>query len=174
MTLYTADERKAFYFEFGSKLSAGLHSASAVLYSFLVLGGVAWASFAIPNWNAGETTPETLGIYVMGILITVFADALMILIKGGDNNRIEGAIAVAVAILAFTALVAASFFSIRPSKMENSLRMMGEWRAFSNAVLFFLLAFAVTMSLVLTGFDAKLPPNGALDKPVTEVKDNAQ
>ena len=173
MTFYTLDERKAFYFEFGSKLNAGLHSASAVLYSFLVLAGVAWASFAIPNWNAGETTPETLGIYVIGILITVFADALMILIQGGDHNRIERAIAVVVAMCAFTVLVIASFFSIRPTQMENSVRVMGEWRPFSDAVLFLLLAIAVAMSLVLTGFDAKLPPNGALDKPVAEVKDRA-
>ena len=50
---------------------------------------------------------------------------------------------------------------------------MGEWRPLSDTVLFLLLAIAVAMSLVLTGFDAKLPPNGALDKPVAEVKDRA-
>lgn len=170
MSIYTDAEWRSFFSGCVAKFRAGMHSASGILYSVLVLVGVAWASFAIPNLNAGETTPETLGIYVIGILVTVFADALMIYARGGDQNRLEQAIAVAVMSIALILLVIASFFSVKSSHFENSIKVLNGWRCMSNPVLFLLLAISIALSLLLTGFDPELP-NGALDTPIDAVQD---
>lgn len=171
MTLFTPAERSAFFLELILKFRAGVRSRSGLLYSVFVFVGVGWASFAIPAWNGSETTPETLGIYVIGILITVIADGLIILIKGSDENRLEQAIAVAVTIVSIISLVLASVFSTKSSHVEDSARMLEDWRCLANQALVVLLVLATTMSLVLTGFDPKLPPNRALDTPTTDLQD---
>jgi len=171
MAIYTKSEWNAFFTGCGSKFRAGMRSPSGMLYIGLVLGGVAWASFAIPNLNAGETTPETLGIYVIGILVTVIADALMILIKGGDQNPLEQGIAVAVVIIALGALMLASLFSLRSSHFENSTKILHGWRCLADQVLFLLLAISIALTLLITGFDSKLP-NSVIDRPVSAVKDS--
>ena len=171
MVLFTRDEVKAFFDEFGSKLRAGVRSPTGLVYSVFVLGGVGWASFAIPVWNGSVITPETLGIYVVGILVTVMADGLMIWRKGSDENRYEQAIAVSVIVLSVILLFLASLFSTKSSHVEDSKRVLEDWRCLANPALITLLILATTMSLVLTGFDPSPPSIGALDRPTGEIKD---
>ena len=171
MVLFTRGELKAFFGEFGSKLRAGVRSPTGLVYIVFVLGGVGWASFLIPVWNGSAITPETLGIYVVGILVTVMADGLMIWKKRSDENPYEQAIAVSVIVLSIILLFLASMFSTKSSHVEDSKRVLDDWRCFANPALSTLLILATTMSLVLTGFDSRPPPIGALDRPTGAIKD---
>lgn len=171
--LFTKDELSVFSTELGSKFRAGVRSPTGILYSCFVFVGVGWASFAIPVWNGSNITPETLGIYVVGILVTVMADGLMVWKKGSDENRYEQAIAVLVTTLSLVSLVLASLFSTKSSHVEDSRLVLDDWRYLANPVLIFLLILATTMSLVLTGFDSKPLHIGAIDRPTAELNDRS-
>lgn len=169
--LFTKDELSAFSAEFGSKLRAGVRSPTGILYSCLVLAGVGCASFAIPVWNEAAITPETLGIYVVGILVTVMADGLMIWKKGGDENPKEQAIAVLVIIVSLFSLILATLFSTKSSSIVDTKRVIGDWHTAANYVLGLLLILSIAMTLVLTGFDAQPPSIRPIDRPTSDLTD---
>jgi hypothetical protein len=160
--IFTRHEIDSFLFELRSKFRSGIRSVTGIFYILMTLVGVGWASWEIPILNNNETSPETLGIYVIGFLVTVGLDALLTWKRTGDDNRYEQAIATAFMALSAIFLIVASILSIKTH---------GSWRCSAEPLLGIILIIAIGMSLVLTGFDSSLPPLGPLDVPVDDIND---
>ncbi len=173
MAIFTTAEMKAFCQELKSKLVAGIRAPFGVLYLFIVLGGVALASFKIPEWNGTELSPETLGIYVIGILVAVLADSIMMMFKSyRDDKLMEVAVAVVITLTSLLLIYLATIFSMKSSHLEDSKHILGDWRPHAKSMLALLLFAAVLMSLILTGYDSKIDIS-ALDRPPAEVADRS-
>lgn len=129
------------------------------LYLAIVLVGVAGATWFIPTFNGNETSPETLGIYVLGILIAIFADALLIWKKSSDD-----VIAETVLFLSFLLSFAVAYFSAKADVVDLDGNHTRHWRPCAELVLYSVLALAVIMWAMLIVVE---PPfnNQATQKP---------
>lgn len=168
--IFTHDEVELFIFELQTKFREGVRSPDALLYVVITLVGVGLATWAIPAYNRAHTSPETLGIYVIGFLVTVFLDAMFTWKRKGAENKYEQAIAVLCMCLALLLIVLASYFSVKttsPQTPEVDLI----WKACAYPVLWLCFLASVLMALVLSGFEAGAPPVGPLDRPVNAVED---
>lgn len=173
--IFTREEMSLFLYELKSKFRDGIRSSAGFLYISLTLIGLAWASWGIPSLNYSETSPETLGIYVIGFLISVMLDAMVTWKKKGSENPYEQAIAVIFMVTSLLLVILASVFSLKTFHLEivptKVSEWKGEWKTGATAILAFSLCCAISMSLVLTGIDPKLPAIGPLDNPLTDVSD---
>lgn len=166
--LWTKDEIKGFGFELSAKLRDGIRSGDGMLYVFLTLVGVAWATWAIPAINSNHTSPETFGVYAIGFLVTVLLDALLTWKKRGDGNKYEQAIAVVCICIAISLIILVSNYSvgIPVQGPPGSLN----WKPYAYPILIASFVASIVMALVLTGFEASSPPVGPLDLPVEAVE----
>lgn len=173
MAIFTKSEIKAFKFELNSKFVAGIRSSFGVFYIFVVGAGVALASFYIPAWNGSHISPETLGIYVIGILIAVMADSFILMMKSyRDKKNVEFAIAVLFTLFSLILIFLATLLSTKDSFLDDSKHVLTDWWSWSNEVLGFLLVISVVMSLILTGYDSTIDI-GPLDRAIADVSDRA-
>lgn len=169
--IFTNEEISLFFFELKSKFRSGLRSPAGFLYISLTLIGVAWASWGIPSINNSETSPETFGIYVIGFLVTVMLDAIITWKKKGNDNPYEQAIAGLFIVFSMLLAIGASALSLKSIHIEPDKTRVEAWKYGATPFLFIILICAITMSLVLTGIDPKLPPIGSLDTPVNAIRD---
>lgn len=171
ITIFTREELNLFWFELVSRFRSGVRSPAGFLYVSFTLIGVAWASWGIPWLNRAETSPETLGIYVIGFLITVLLDALITWKKKGNDNPYEQAIAAIFLVISLLLVIFSSYLSVKNFKLElNPPREVGAWKRWAQPLLYTCLTCAVIMSLVLSGIDPKVPI-GPLDVPVGDIAD---
>jgi hypothetical protein len=160
--IFSNDERKTFFLELSSKFRSGIRSPEGFIYICITFFGVGWASWQIPVWNGSHISPETLGIYVIGFVITVGADSLMIYKKSGEDSPYETAIGALFMILSGLLFVVASVLSWKRGE---------SWPNGATPGLALILIISIWMTLVLTGFDSKPPKMAAADKPLNEIKD---
>jgi len=164
--IFTRDEVKFFVFELRAKFRDGLRSPDSLLYVVFTLVGIGWATWAIPAFNRAHTSPETVGVYAIGFLVTVFLDAMFTWKKRGEENKYEQAIAVLCMCLAFVLIILASYFSVHVTSQDTGQ----EWKPGAYFVLWVAFGLAVLMTLVLSGFEVGPPPVGPLDLPVGAVE----
>lgn len=113
-----------------------------------MLAGVAAPTWIVPTWNGSETTPETLGLYVVGIALSVFADAL-IKWKRGDNDQVTETILVVSFILGFFVL----YNSVKGSTRNDEGMPVRDWRPFAELCLYICLFFYTAMWAMLIAVD---------------------
>ena len=139
------------------------------MYITFTLIGVAWATWGIPSINKSDTTPETLGVYVIGFLVTVLLDALISWKKNGDDKKYEQAISVVFMVGSLALIVWASFLSLKSTVVIDS-NVTEQWKMFAAPFLLLIFSLAILMSLVLTGIDPKIVSIGALDTPLGQLR----
>lgn len=170
--LFTQEELKIFFEELWSKFRSGVRSPEGVVYIAVTLIGVAWASWGIPSINNSETSPETLGIYVIGFLIAVALDSAMIAWKHkNSSSSYEIAILTIIGLTSFVMIFLASNFAIRPVDLELKPPQRVGWKPGSMELLGLFLSIAILMSLIVSGIDTGRPSIGPLDNPVSEIAD---
>lgn len=169
LDIITEEDWNLFKIELKSKLRAGIRTPINILYIFMTLIGVGWASWAIPVMNKSSITPETIGIYVIGFLITVGLDALLVFKRTGDENRIGQTISVLIMIFSVILIMISSILSLKSYPESSSPDADGVWRCSAYFLLPIFLAFAILMSLVLTGFDTEELHVGPIDLPPTSI-----
>jgi hypothetical protein len=166
--LFTLSELAQFGDTLGSKFRDGVRSETGLIYIVFTIIGVAWASYAIPAINRSELSPETLGIYVIGFVISVILDA-MILWKKGSENKYEVAISITFMIASIIFLPVASYLSLKSFKADSG--EPGTWRAGAEPLLVALFVCTIFMSLVLTGLNPEEPNIGPLDVSLNSIND---
>lgn len=187
--LIERDELQYFWYELRSKFRSGMRGIPSVLYLFFTLIGVGLASWLIPKMNGSEISAETLGIYVIGFLVSVWLDALLILIaqKGGaDNNRYEREIATLFLVVSVLLTLWAWFLSLHVDTPVaaggGGTHQAGEpsasgqvsehhWRWGAEIFLGLILIASLIMSLILAGIDSEQPGFGSLQLDVDAIKD---
>lgn len=128
------------------------------LYLVIVLVGVAVATWLIPFVNSSETSAETLGIYVIGILVAVFADSLFLWKKSKDDLIAETMIS-----LSFILCFVVGFLSIK-EQFQTADGVIGKrWRAYSECFLYLILAISILMWAMINVVEPRLV-NPATDK----------
>jgi cytosine/uracil/thiamine/allantoin permease len=167
----TLDEIYRFFLALASKFWCGLRSTSGVLYIALTFIGVAWATYGISSLNYSEPSPETLGIYVIGFLVTVLLDSMVTWKRAGSENKNELAISVCFIVMALLLLIWSAYLSIKTYNVELDPPRAGVWKWGANYLLLFILICTIGMSLVLTGVDSTLPQMGSLAKSTQDVAD---
>jgi hypothetical protein len=170
-SLFTNNELKLFKFEIKSKFRAGIRTPVNILYIFMAIIGIGWASWAIPVINKGSITPETIGIYVISFLITVGLDALLIFKKIGDENKIGQTISILIMILSILLIILSSTLSLKSFPEENTIKPIGTWKCYAYFILPMVLTISILMSIVLKGFDNEELPVGPLDLPPSSLAD---
>lgn len=169
--IFTRESIRLFWYELRSKFRGGVRSPAGFIYISLTLIGVAWASWGIPSINNSQTSPETLGIYVIGFLITVMLDAIITWKKKGNDNYSEQTIAGLFIVLSLLLTIAASVLSLKTVHIGTDNTRIENWKSGATPLLFSILIGAIAMSLVLTGIDPRLPRIGSLDVSVDAVRD---
>jgi hypothetical protein len=183
--LFSKEELSLFGYELYSKFRSGVRAVPSFLYLACTLLGVGWASYAIPAINKSEISAETLGIYVIGVVISVTLDALLILIaqKGDiDGNSNGRAIAALFWVLGIVLTVWASFLSISPgdalaptvgipAASLTHIEAHKKWHWGAEFFLCFILFVSIAMSLILAGFDSDQPTIGSLERDPNAIKD---
>ncbi|MDY0977716.1 hypothetical protein SOM61_22395 [Massilia sp. CFBP9012] len=194
--IFSKEELGTFIYDLHSKLRAGLRSVTGVLYLVLTLVGVAWASYAIPAINGSDTSAETLGIYVIGVLIAVTLDSFVYLVNqgGSSESNSNGRVIAGICFgIGFLLIVWASFLSIavQPEAVPNTASLKDtamasaagvtgtvtavtdqkRWRWGAHAFLILILLIAILMSLILTGIDTGLPKISSIQRDVDALKD---
>jgi L-asparagine transporter-like permease len=170
LPIFTGEEIALFWFELKSKFRDGVRSPVSILYISLMLTGVAWATWFIPSVNKSETSPETLGVYVIGFLVTVGLDALVSWKKNGEEKKYEQAISAVFIVISVVLIICASILSMKTPNEPNSTEL-ASWKPWASQLLFLIFCVAVFMSLSLSGIDPKIVPIGPLDKSVASIED---
>jgi hypothetical protein len=184
-------ELEFFWYELKSKFRSGMRGIPSILYLFFTLLGVGLASWLIPSMNGSEISAETLGIYVIGFLVSVWLDALLILIsqKGdGDKNHYEREIAAMFLVFSVVLTLWAWYLSLHapaeivsavpaaivPGSAHGTMTPIAEhkkWRWGAEYFLGFILLGSLAMSLILAGIDSEQPGFGSLERNVDAIKD---
>ena len=152
------------------KFRGGVRTPIGLIYGFATLVGVGWATWGIPAINGSHISPETLGIYVIGFLITVLLDAGVTLAKKlreEEDFGYDTAATVMCFILSIALVIWASYLSIRADHVplpSPSPPIEPKWKFAAYPLLAFILSLAVLMWFVLSGIDPKGPTIGPLDK----------
>jgi hypothetical protein len=167
---FSSEEIALFRMELASKFWGGMRSPAGVIYIAITLLGVGWASWTIPYLNDSETSPETLGIYVIGFLITVMLDSIIAWKKSGVGGKYEEAIAGIFMVISLFLIMLSSLFAIKSFHVTPEKVRVGEWRSWSTSILFLALGVTIYMSLVLAGIDHEQLKIGSADKPIGEVR----
>lgn len=168
--IFTKEELRRFFEELWTKFRYGVRSPEGMLYTTITLIGVGWASWTIPAINNSELSPETLGIYVIGFLLSVTLDAAMIAWKyKGSNTNYETAILVVVGLGTFILIIASSYFAIKPLNVDLKPPQREDWRWGATPSLLLILMCAIIASLIVSGMDTKPPEIGPLDNPITDL-----
>ena len=121
------------------------------LYLVIVVVGVAVATWLIPFINSSETSPETLGIYVIGILIAVFADALFLWKKSKDD-----AIAETIAAVSFALCFCVGFLSIKEQLFSPDGLPIKRWKPYGEFVLYLILVLSIFMWAMINVVEPRL------------------
>lgn len=121
------------------------------LYLVIVVVGVAVATWLVPSINASETSPETLGIYVIGILIAVFADALFLWKKAKDD-----VIAETIAAVSFVLCFVVGFLSLKEQFHAPGALPIKRWRPYGEAALYVILAVSILMWSMINVVEPRL------------------
>jgi len=140
----------------GSILIEAPFTAGTWIYLVIILVGGGAATWLIPFINSSETSAETLGIYVIGILIAVFADALFLWKKSKDDILAE-TIIVASIILS----LAVGILSIK-EQFHTPTGIDKRWRPYSEIFIFFILLISIFLWAMLNVVEPKLTI-GAID-----------
>lgn len=165
--IFSKEERQSYWDELCLKFRSGVRSAEGVVYIVVTLVAVAWASWGIPSINNSETSPETLGIFVIGLLISVMLDALIVAWKHKSlNSSYETAVLVTAGLSSFIMIVFASYFSIKPLNLEVTPHQREGWKEFAMPALLFFLAVSIVLSLIVSGMDSSKLNISAIDSPV--------
>lgn len=167
---FSREEIALFGQELKSKFWGGVRSPTGFLYIALTFIGVGWASWAIPTLNESETSPETLGIYVIGFLITVMLDSVIAWKKSGVGSEFEQAIAAIFMVISLLLIIGSSIFALKTFSVSSDKVRIGEWKFGSSPLLLVVLIFTILMSLVLTGIDHELLRIGSTDKSIHELQ----
>lgn len=168
--IFTRDEVELFGFELRTKFRDGVRSPDALVYVLLTLIGVGWATYAIPAINSSHISPETLGVYVIGFLVTLCLDATFTWKKKNGENKYEQAIAALCMCAALVLIIFVSYFSVVSSPSEPPSKD-AIWKTGAYVVIWLCFIASVLMALVISGFDAGTPPVGPLDISLDAVED---
>lgn len=202
MTLQRAEpfNFKYFWYELSHKFLNGAIADSGLFYIFFTAVGVGLASYLIPITNGSEISPETLGIYVIGFLVSAGLDALMELMKvtdSGNHNRYGRAIAKWILVLTTLLLLWAWYLSLHvPAEsavVANAAATQSEavgtgthansahqisahspfkiWRTGATEFLFIILLLGLAMSLILAGDGPEQPAFGSLNRDPNDIAD---
>lgn len=195
--IWTGEEIASFVLDLHSKFRAGMRNISSIFYTIFTLVGVAWASFAIPSINKSEINPETIGIYVIGVLITVTLDAILYFIDkrdGASSPNNERNIAGLACCLSFLLIIAASILStaVQPepltsgaaastivatsngaahANISNHAETTKHWRDHAEIFLFLILIISIIISLVLAGIDTDPLKVGSVSRSIDSIAD---
>jgi len=171
LSIFTREEIKIFLIELKSKFRGGVRSPVGVVYIVFMVISMGWASFGIPFSNESEISPESLGIYVIGFLVTVLLDATVIWKRTGNDNPTEQTIAGIFMMVSVILISWASYLSIKSFHVEPNKTRVGTWKNFAMPSLFIIFIVSILMSLVLTGLDSQAPEIGSLDTSLNTVRD---
>ena len=156
--------------EVKTRVRRGIQAWPNLLYLALVLMGAAFATWGIPSFNReNDQGLDVLGIFVIGVLIPLFADALILIVK---KEAVEQAIAGYTMILTIFLFGFALVFSLKtfPSGHASTSSEDGHWKCFALPVLWITLAIALLANLALSGIDPKLGL-GPLQKEISTLSD---
>ena len=135
----------------GATLAEAPFTAGTWLYLAIVVVGVAFATWAIPAMNSSETSAETLGIYVIGILIAVFADSLFLWKKSKDD-----VIAETVAVVSFLLCLLAGFLSVKEQLHSPEGLTSKRWRPYGEIALYAILTLSIFMWAMINVVEPRL------------------
>ena len=168
--IFTRDEVDFFCSELQKKFRYGVRSADTILYVFITLVGVGWATYAIPAINSSHISPETLGVYVIGFLVTLGLDATFTWRKKNEENKYELAIAALCMCIALLLIIVVSYFSVVASPSQTPLKE-AVWKPGSYVVIWICFITSALMALLISGLDGAPPSVGPLDVSIDAVKD---
>lgn len=168
---FSREELASFILELKSKFWGGVRSLTGVIYIAFTFVGIGLASFIIPSYNESEISPETLGIYVIGFLITVMLDAVLAWKKSGVDNENEQAIAGIFMMFSFLLLICTSLLSVKSFHLDTNKTRVGAWKGYAPFFLTVVFIVTIAMSLVLAGIDHELLKIGSLNKDVNDIRD---
>jgi hypothetical protein len=126
-------------------------TAGAWFYFVIVGLGVAAATWTIPSINGSETHAETLGIYVIGILVSVFADALFLWKKSKDD-----VIAESIAIVSCFLVVGAAYLSVKEDFYIAGGTPSKRWRHYAEFWLYLILMLSILMWAMINVVEPRL------------------
>lgn len=173
--LFTSNEWKGFWDEIWSKFVDGIRATGAKLSLVITACGIAAVTWGLPHLNRSDTSPETLGIYVLGFIIPLFCEAFL-LVKD-ENRSFDGAVAEWTCIFLFVLWTLAFWLSLKtnfPQPATDAPHSKSEWRWGASGFLLFLLVLSLFFSFVVTGFDQKKAPKiPVLDEKPQELHDRA-
>jgi vacuolar-type H+-ATPase subunit I/STV1 len=136
----------------------GLFSGPGMLYMALVVVTCGWATYYLPTINGTHTSPETLGVYVISLLVTLFAEALFTWKKG-----VEDRVALTIMVLSVVLGIVAMFLSSKVTSAQG----VRDWLPFAQGALIAVLVFTLVLWLALNAVDPKLPNPVTTKRPST-------
>lgn len=152
--LFSPDERRVFFDEMWAKFRNGLRS-SGFLYVAVTAIGVGWASFGIPSINNSEISPETLGIYVIGFLISVMLDSFIVAWRNRTSiSTTESNILGVLSVGALLLTCWASYLAIKNIDVALDPPQRDGWKYGATPLLIIILTLAICMSLIVSGMDS--------------------
>lgn len=152
----------------GSTLREAPFTGGTWLYLAIVLAGGAAATWFIPSINSSETSAETFGIYVIGILIAVFADALFLWKKSKDD-----VIAETIIVVSFVLSLVVGFLSVK-EQFHTPEGVPGKrWRSYGELCIFLILLISILMWAMINVVEPRLNI-AATDKPANYTQLNGK
>ena len=151
---------RSYFRHLGETLVAAPVTPGTWLYLAIVLVGVAAATGVITAINASETSPETLGVYVIGILIAVFADALFLWKKSKDD-----VIAETIIIVSFVLSFVVGFLSVKEQFHAPDGAIGKRWRPYGEVILYLILLIAILMWAMINVVEPRLSVAATQEKP---------
>jgi CDP-diglyceride synthetase len=142
---------KIYFSRLGSALSEAPFSAGTWIYSAIVFVGIAAASWFIPFINSADTSAETLGIYVIGILIAVFADSLFLW-----KNSTHDDIAETIIVTSFLLCLLVGYFSVKVPFINSEGETVKRFRSYSEFFIFLILIISILMWAMINAVDPRL------------------
>lgn len=144
-----------------SACMVGLMSGPGILYLVLTAGGVGWISYFLPTINGSEKSPETLGVYVIGLVISLFAEAMFEWKKGKADSLSE-----TVMVCAVIFGLSAFLLSTKASVVDSHGSMQKDWHANAQLWLCFVLFLTILLWLALNPIQTKFK-NPAIQQPAS-------
>ena len=166
-THFTLEELNDLWNYTKSRFWDGIRSDTGLIYVAATVLGVGWATWGIPLINGSETSPETLGIYVIGILFTVLLDSMVLWKKRSPEDGNEFAIGMLGMLFSGAMIIISSRFSVKFSGIKNEER---NWSDHSYWVLYLIFFISILISIVLTGIDPDKSPIASVDTPISNIK----
>ena len=161
MTAPEPDDIRLYFKTLWSILKAAPTTDGTLLYLAIIVVGCGAVTWLIPEANESERSPETLGVFVIGILITVFAEAMFLWKKGNSktHNYVSQTAMGATFLLAFFAY----YLSVKHVKhVQEGKNVEGpsaapikDWVNYSVPTLWAILILAILLWAMISAADPR-------------------